>query len=124
MTGLIDERERENLFIEEEYMKSLILAAKYNETIAHLKKHLYSKFERAGYQRLYDLRYEKPIGDKYTFERYMQKVIKYEPFVSSIHAEGLQFRTHSELLIEEIMEPIDEVLATIMQHYKVPQIDF
>lgn len=119
MIGLIDEQEHENLFIQEQYAKSLILATKYNETIAYLKQNVYNKIEKAGYQRLYDLRYEKPMHGHYTFERYMQKVVKYEPFVSSIHAEGLQFRTQSELLIEEIMKPVDNILTTILQHYKV-----
>lgn len=119
MIGLIDEQEQENLFIREEYAKSLLLATKYNETIAFLKENVYNKIEQAGYQRLYDLRYEKPRYGYYTFERYMPKVVKYEPFVSSIHAEGLQFRFQTEILIEEIMKPVDNVLTTILQHYKV-----
>ncbi|XKL67702.1 hypothetical protein PGB90_003193 [Kerria lacca] len=119
MVGLIDENERERLFIEEQHVKALIRASKYDKAILSMKKILYSKFKEAGYEKFYDLRYEKPINGLYKVEQYMPKVVTHERFASAMRTNDFKFKSKSNILIEAIMRPIDHILNIILQNYKV-----
>lgn len=119
MVGLLEEKDMALLRKKELYIESLIRSRQYEKAIKWLDHYVYEKFRKAGYEKLYDIRYLKPENQRYMVESYMPKVSQYKPFVQALRVEGLQFQTSSKLIIEEIMRPVDYLLSFLLQYYKV-----